>query len=132
RGTAGGLGWRGHVGPRRAAPVRGEGVVARGGEAVQVADGPGVVRAARGDAEQALVYADDVRRRGLLPLRAVPPLGEDLRARVLAGPREQADGPGVGGGTRGDGVKGRDGRGDAGYYRPGRRGRHGRAGEQGE
>jgi hypothetical protein len=46
--------------------------VAGGVDAVGVADGPGVVRAARGDAEQALVLADDVRRRGLLPLRAVP------------------------------------------------------------
>jgi len=103
--AAAGRGRRGHDGPRRPVPVRGEDVVAREADHVRVADGPGVVRAARGDAEQALVLADDVRRGDLLPLRAVPALGEDLQARVVAGPLELADRPGVAGGTRGDGVK---------------------------
>jgi len=50
----------------------------------------------------------------------------------VADPRELADRPGVGGGPRRDGVKGRGGRVDAGHHRPGRRRRHGGAGEQGE
>jgi len=89
--------------------VRGQGVVACGADAVRVADRPGVVRAARGDAEQALVLADDVRCRDLLPLRAVPPLGEDLQARIVADTLDLADRPGVGGGTRRDGVESRGG-----------------------